>query len=84
MKIQDAIDMLTEAKAKGVKNIVHAFWTADCFSIGRIDGKFEDDKDWEGVVALIEEMDWSWVHDDMMEIITYSSGLSARQDREEE
>jgi len=32
MKIQDAIDMLTEAKAKGVKNIVHAFWTADCFA----------------------------------------------------
>jgi len=67
MKIQDAIDMLTEAKAEGVKNIVHAFYTADCF--GTIDGKFEDDKDWEGAVALIEEMDWSWVHDGMMEII---------------
>lgn len=74
MKIQDAIDMLTEAKAKGAKNIIFAFWTADCFGtyddpIG-VNTKFEDNEDWETIAQSIEDnMDWSWAHDDMMDYI---------------
>ena len=64
MTIDDAIKMLTDSKAGGVKSIILAFWEAASFDL-------EDDEDWEGFSESVEDsMDWSNTHDDLSGILT--------------
>lgn len=63
MTIDDAIKMLTESKEAGVKSIILAFWEAESFELS-------DDDIWESVSGSIEDnMDWSYTHDCLSEIL---------------
>jgi hypothetical protein len=59
MTIDEAIQNLKDAKKRGVKSIILAWWGADMFD-------YEDDDHWEAVAETVErEMDWSTTHDDI-------------------
>jgi hypothetical protein len=63
MSIEEAIQQLKQCKARGVGNIVLAYWEADMFGL-------DDDANWAGVSDTIEaEMDWSRAHDHMSQIV---------------
>lgn len=70
MKIDQAINMLQEAKANGSKNIIFAFWEAGLFE--RKAGKtFKDNETWANITNFIDEnMDWAYVHESLQEIIS--------------
>jgi hypothetical protein len=69
MTIDEAIENLKDAKKKGVKNIILAWWAADMF--GR-----EDDETWQNDAAVVDEhMDWSATHDAIVDTIAlFGSG----------
>ena len=73
MKIDDAIKMLQEAKENGSNNIIFAFWTCDVFTKVNDKGltkQFTENKVWENIVNFIDNnMDWSYTHDALQEII---------------
>lgn len=59
MTIDEAIELLKNAKKRGVKSVILAWWEADQF-------EREDNEDWEQVADRIErKMDWSGTHDDL-------------------
>jgi hypothetical protein len=59
MTIEEAIKNLKEAKKRGVKSVVLAYWEADQFQRA-------DDASWEHAADLVErKMDWSATHDDI-------------------
>jgi hypothetical protein len=63
MSIEEAIQQLKQCKARGVENIVFAYWEAEMFGL-------DDDANWAGVSDAIEsEMDWSRAHDHMSQIV---------------
>lgn len=62
MTIDDAIQQLQEAKARGVKSVVLAWWVAEEF------GMPDDDK-WGELTDHMDQMDWSSTHDRLMEIL---------------
>lgn len=65
MNIDDAIKNLKDAKKAGHKNIIMAWWEAECF--GR-----NDDDSWASICEYIDDkMDWSNCHDDISETIGY-------------
>jgi DNA-directed RNA polymerase alpha subunit len=69
MTIDDAIEKLQAAKARGVKNIVLACWCAENFD------KLDDQK-WEETTAFIEyEMNWSSAYDPMKAFVKFSYAL---------
>ena len=59
MTINEAIENLKEAKKRGVKSVILAYWEADQFDR-------TDNDEWEHAADLIErKMDWSSTHDDI-------------------
>ena len=63
MTIDEAIKNLQDAKARGVKSIVLAYWESEGFGL-------PDDQDWQALADLVEhEMDWSGAHEDINTII---------------
>jgi hypothetical protein len=59
MTIDEAIENLKDAKKRGVKSIIMAWWDALEFSR-------QDDEAWEHAADLVErKMDWSGTHDDI-------------------
>ena len=63
MNIDQAISQLEKAKASGAKNIVFAFWEAECFEM-------EDNQLWEEATNHIDKrMDWSRTNDDISDMI---------------
>jgi len=63
MHIDQAIQILSEAKASGTQAIVFSFWEADLFAL-------PNDNAWESLTEIIEDsMDWSRTHDDISTII---------------
>lgn len=60
MTIDEAIQNLKDAKKRGVKNIVLAWWDASMFDR-------EDDAEWAADAEKIEEdFDWSSTHEDIL------------------
>lgn len=60
MTIDDAIDNLQRAKARGVKSVILAYWTADTFDC-------PDDENWQTDAEIVEnKFDWSATHSDLM------------------
>lgn len=60
MTIDEAINNLQRAKARGVKSIVLAYWTADTFDK-------PDDEEWQADAEIVEDkFDWSATHSDLM------------------
>jgi hypothetical protein len=67
MPIDEAIKNLQAAKARGIKNIVLAWWRAEDFDK-------PDDDDWAATAELVEDkMDWSSTHDTMEVLIKETS-----------
>ena len=65
MTIDDAIKNLEQAKAKGTKAIVLAYWDASMFQM-------QDDSKWEAIAEHVEDqMDWSSTHDDLRFLISH-------------
>jgi hypothetical protein len=63
MTIDEAIKNLESAKRGGTKSIVFAWWSADMF--GRT-----DDKKWRADSEWVEnQMDWSYAHDQITDIL---------------
>lgn len=63
MTIDEAIENLKDAKTRGVKSIIMAWWDALEFSR-------QDDEAWEADAARVEdEMDWSSTHDKITEML---------------
>lgn len=59
MTVDEAIKNLQQAKARGVKNIILAYWEA--YGFGR-----NDDESWEEMAEHVEsKMDWSRTHEDL-------------------
>jgi hypothetical protein len=62
MTIDEAIKNLQDAKTRGVKSIVLAWWSADM--LARV-----DNDDWAHIAERVEEeMDWSNTHEDLLEM----------------
>lgn len=70
MTIDEAIKNLKDAKKRGVKSIVLAWWDAKMFDR-------KDNKEWEADAEYLEDqMDWSHAHDqmsDLLELDMYTS-----------
>ena len=63
MHIDQAIKILSEAKASGTENVILAFWKADAFN-------FTESEEWANITEIIEDsMDWSYAHDLISTII---------------
>jgi hypothetical protein len=63
MEIQQAIRCLQQAKKRGARNVILAFWEADMF--GRVDGEA-----WASACEHVDsQMDWSRTHDDIASVI---------------
>lgn len=63
MTIDEAIKNLQNAKERGVKSIVLAYWESDGFGL-------PDDQNWQAIAELVEDqMDWSHTHEDINTII---------------
>lgn len=63
MKIDEAIENLLNAKSRGVKNIVLAYWESNMFECS-------DDEEWEKIAYQVEDqMDWSSAHENIALII---------------
>ena len=63
MKIEDAIQMLVEAKNNGTKNIILAYWESDIF-------QKNDDGEWAEIAEQVEDqMDWSITNDGIESLI---------------
>jgi len=59
MTIDDAIENLKDAKSRGVKSIILAWWDALQFSR-------QDDDAWEHAASVVEDKhDWSATHEDL-------------------
>ena len=69
MQIDKAIESLKDAKDRGVKNIVFAYWEADVFT-NKDEKPFCDNDEWATIADTVEDvMDWSNTHSDLQEII---------------
>jgi hypothetical protein len=63
MTVEEAIENLKEAKKRGVKSIILAYWEADQFNR-------QDDATWENAADIVErKMDWSSTHDDLATVL---------------
>ena len=63
MKIDEAIENLLNAKSRGVKNIVLAYWESNMF-------ERSDNEEWEKIAYQVEDqMDWSSAHENIALII---------------
>ena len=63
MSIDEAIELLHQAKINGHTDVVFAYWDKHALDM-------EDNPDWPAIAEWIEEhMDWSSAHDRMTEII---------------
>jgi hypothetical protein len=59
MTVDEAIENLKDAKKRGVKSVLLAYWEADQFDR-------EDNDEWEHAAELVErKMDWSRTCDDI-------------------
>lgn len=64
MSIDEAIKCLRQAKSRGVKNIVFAFWEADMFDC-------KDDGAWADACDKADDgFDWSHTHDDLQDFFS--------------
>ena len=68
MTIDEAIENLKDAKKRGVKSVILAWWDA-------LDFSRQDDEAWEHAADLVERKhDWSSTHDDLaMTLDLYTS-----------
>lgn len=70
MRIEEAIKSLTQAKDRGVRNIVMAFWEASMFSRS-------DDRDWATLCDLVDDnFDWHATHDDLYDFLVDECGMA--------
>lgn len=68
MTVDEAIENLKDAKKRGVKNIVLAYWEADQFDRA-------DDDVWADAADRVErKMDWSATHEDIHLLIDLYTG----------
>jgi epoxyqueuosine reductase QueG len=64
MTIDEAIKNLENAKAKGAKAIIMAWWDAELF-------QKQDDHEWQAIAEQVEsQMDWSSTHYDLSDLIS--------------
>jgi hypothetical protein len=64
MTIDQAIRELQEARERGVRSIIFAYWEAQMFGL-------DDNRDWEAAAEQAEGgMDWSSTHENLSEIIS--------------
>jgi hypothetical protein len=68
MTIDDAIENLKDAKKRGVKSVILAWWDA-------LDFSRQDDEAWEHAAEMVERKhDWSSTHEDLkMTLDLYTS-----------
>ena len=69
MQIDKAIESLKDAKDRGVKNIIFAYWEADLFS-DKNGNSFSDNSEWAIIADTIsDQMEWSNTHSSLQELI---------------
>lgn len=69
MKIDEAIDMLNQAKIGGSKDVIFAFWEAKDF-IRKEKKTFTNNIVWSNIADYIHEnMDWQYIHSELQKMI---------------
>jgi hypothetical protein len=69
MKIDEAIDMLNQARDNGSKDVIFAFWEAKEFK--RKENKtFTNNIVWSNITDYIHDnMDWQFIHNELQKMI---------------